>query len=221
MKGKNTTQLYSMSPAVFLLQRVFCTFYIRGVCVPNFDKASDERELLDAVCRADDVAFAVLLERCMPMIRQETARFRHHLADQDDLAQEAALGLLAAAKAYRVDGGASFVTFARVCVRRRLINVMHAMPHEDDSGLDLDSLDDAVLMSCTTVTDPDTLLVNKEAEYALLEHLKQLLSDIEYRVLVLHLASYSYREMAESLNIPQKAVDNALQRIRRKLKKAL
>ncbi len=178
-----------------------------------------EQNILERVRQKDDAAFAALLEHFMPMIRQETSRFRQSGADEDDLAQEAALGLFSAARAYADDRGASFATFARVCVRRRLINAVRAVvseeiPHESPFTA---SETEAELFSLS----PDKFLLEREEEAALLERLKTLLSDTEYQVLILHMASYSYNEIAQVLQMTPKAVDNALQRIRRKLKNAL
>ncbi len=179
----------------------------------------EEQNILERIRQEDEKAFVVLLDACMPMIRQETARFRHSAVDEDDLAQEAALGLLSAAKAYRENGGASFMTFARVCVRRRLINAVRTVPNEEiphESPFAFGESDaDAFVVS------PDQLIQEKEEEFALLDKLKSLLSDTEYRVLILHMSSYSYNEIAQMLQMTSKAVDNAVQRIRRKLKKAL
>ncbi len=181
----------------------------------------EEEHLLAQVCDGDDTAFAALFERYMPMLRQETARIRCNLSDNDDLVQEASLGLLSAAKAYRADGSASFATFARVCVRRRLINVVRSLSNTDLPQEDVSLFGEIDKDIAVSKSDPDEWIQHKEEELVLLERLKTLLSDMEYRVLVLHLAGYSYDEIARSLDMSAKAVDNALQRIRRKLKQAL
>ena len=179
----------------------------------------EEQDLLRRVREHDEVAFVMLLDAYMPIIRQETARMRHVAADEDDLAQEAALGLLSAAKAYRPDGGATFATFARVCIRRRIINVVRSLPYEEiphQYPMDVcDRDDEAVVIS------PDQVVQEKDDKDALLKTLKDVLSSLEYRVLMLHIASYSYKEIAQILHLQPKAVDNAVQRIRRKLKNVL
>ncbi len=182
------------------------------------DQEIYEQHILDRVRANDEKAFVLLLNAQMPMIRQETARFRNVAVDEDDLAQEAALGLLAAAKAFRKNGGASFATFARICVRRRLINTVRTLPMEEiphESPFDVCERDADLTMS------PDRLIQEKEEETALLSKLKSELSEREYRVLILHISSYSYSDIARILRISPKSVDNALQRIRRKLKSKL
>ncbi len=183
------------------------------------DQDFDEQQILDRIRAKDEKAFVLLLNAQMPMIRQETARFRNCAVDEDDLAQEAALGLLSAAKAFRENGGASFSTFARVCVRRRLINTVRTLSHEEiphESPFDVCERDAEVAFA-----SPDQLIQEKEEEKALLFKLKSALSSLEYRVLILHISSYSYNEIAQVLRIHPKAVDNAVQRIRRKLKSML
>ena len=181
---------------------------------------SEEEEWISATVMGDGAAFAALLERCMPMLRAETAKVRTDLADEDDLAQEAALGLLAAAKAYRADRGASFSTFAAICVRRRLLNVVRNLSTvetpKDDSSLFSELEKD----TCGLSFEPDQWVTAREDEKALLERLKTMLSETEYRVLILHLTAYSYEEIARALDMSEKAVDNALQRAKRKLKTA-
>ena len=179
----------------------------------------DEQNMFERINRKDETAFALLLDQYMPMIRQETARFRHYAIEEDDLAQEATLGLLSAAKSFREDGGASFATFARVCVRRRLINIFRTIPQAEiphESPLDAGEREELEFPP-----SPDQWIQEKEEEVELLQKLRHILSVTEYRVLILHMASYSYNEIAQMLQMSVKSVDNAVQRIRQKLKKAL
>ena len=180
-----------------------------------------EEALIASVRNGDDTAFAVLIERYMPMLRQETSRVSNNSSDDDDFIQEASLGLLSAAKAYRCEAGASFKTFARICVRRRLLNAVQAFGEQPLPQDDLAVLDDPENDCYDSRFDPNEWLLHKEEETALLDRLKSILSSMEYHVLVLHMASYSYDEIASTLHISSKSVDNALQRIRRKLVGAL
>lgn len=164
----------------------------------------------------EDRLFTLLVERMAPMLRQEVARIRCNRSDGDDLAQEALLALLAAAKSFCADERASFATYARVCVRNRLLSAVRALslpelPHEEDK------LFDELERKAGTAFDPGMQLLDQEKDLALIEKLKSLLSTLEYRVLMFHLAAYSYEGIAAALGVSVKAVDNALQRIRRKL----
>ncbi len=180
-------------------------------------EGSQTTERLVSLCRqGDDAAFSLLVERMMPMLRGEASLMRCNRADADDLAQEALLALHAAAMHYRDDGGASFMTYARVCVRRRLQSAALALlspetPHEDDR------LFDEMERDACAVIDPGEWLLHREEDAAYIDSLKTLLSTLEFRVLMCHLSAYSYEEIASLLGISPKAVDNALQRVRRKL----
>lgn len=177
---------------------------------------SDE-QLVMAFQRDGDRLFAQLIERTLPMVRFEVSRIRCNRADADDLAQEALLGLLSAAKTYRPSGGASFVSYARVCVRRRLLNAVNALsspelPHEDEHLFrELEKSADP------KQNDPSEWFLDREEERLFLERLRKRLSELEYAVLTLHLSSYSYQETARILDVSSKAVDNALRRVRKKL----
>ncbi len=164
----------------------------------------------------DDHAFTMLAERMIPVIRYEVSFFHCSEADRDDLTQEAFRALLSAAVHFRIDGGASFATFARVCIKNRLQTAVKKaslpeVPHEADE------IFEKIDQDASSVMDPDEWLLNKEEEKAFTERLERLLSPLELRVLRLHLSSYSYKEIAELLDLTEKAVDNALQRVRRKL----
>ncbi|MBQ3093545.1 MAG: sigma-70 family RNA polymerase sigma factor [Clostridia bacterium] len=167
----------------------------------------------------DEQAFALLSERMLPMVRQQVAATQCSGADSDDLMQEGLLALLRAAQAFRPDGGASFATYARLCVKHRLWNaaqrlMSHETPQEDESLFSQMEKDGAA-------GDPSELVLGLEEETAFLMRLKHVLSDLEYRVMVLHVAAYSYEEIAAVLSISQKSVDNALCRIRGKLSRLI
>ena len=153
------------------------------------------------------------------MVSQLVANTQCSGADNDDLMQEGMLALLRAAQAFRFDGGASFATYARLCVKHRLWNaaerlMAHETPQEDKSLF-------SQLEKGGAAGDPSDRVLGHEEETAFLARLKQVLSDLEYRVMVLHVAAYSYEEIAAALNISSKSVDNALCRIRGKLSRLI
>ena len=165
----------------------------------------------------DNDAFSLLVQRCIPMIRLQASKFHHRHLDAEDLVQEGILGLLSAVQTYRDDGQASFRTYAAVCIRRRMISAIRR------AGADLsviDSLDDtgeSEPVAQEENSDPAHMLVRREDTQRLYNQLRQILTPLEYQVLMYHLGEYSYEETAHALNIGEKAVDNAMQRVRRKL----
>ncbi len=156
-------------------------------------------------------AFAALSERYGGMIRRQAAYLHGPLLDREDLEQEGLLGLLYAVRSYKPGESASFYTYARVCVRHRMISAARRVkllvtlnvpyePRQDGGG-----------------NDPEQRLLDREEEERLHRRLKKHLTSLEYEALKRHLDGYSYEETARLLGVGAKAVDNALQRVRRKL----
>lgn len=161
----------------------------------------------------DQEAFALLVHRMMPLIHAQVHSCRCVGTEDEDLAQEALMGLLAAVRTYRPDGGASFTTYATACIRHRLLSVARRYGPRADRE---QSLEDSPELPDPTV-DPALLLMDKEELDGLLHRLRTRLTETEYRVLLLRLGDCSYAEIAARLGITVKAVDNAVQRMRRKL----
>ncbi len=179
----------------------------------------DERLLQDTqlpirlAAAGDEEAFALVMQRMTPLIHTQVSRYRHAGTEDEDLAQEALLGLLAAIRSYRPEGGAAFTTYATTCIRHRLLSVVR---RSGPRALCEQPLEEDMVLT-DTVSDPALRLQEQEEATALLERLRQRLTPLEYQVLLLRLSDCSYVEIATRLHIGKKAVDNAVQRLRRKL----
>ena len=174
----------------------------------------DNRSLpIRQAAAGDQEAFAVIVARMTPLIHAQVRSCRCAGTEDEDLAQEALLGLLAAVRSYRPDGGAAFTTYATACIRHRLLSVARRCgpraDFEQPLPEDLDLPD--------TTADPALRLQEQEALDSLLIRLRQRLTPMEYSVLLLRLSNHSYEEIAARLEVSKKAVDNAVQRLRRKL----
>jgi len=148
--------------------------------------------------------------------------------DGEDLIQEGMLGLINAIREFD-PARSSFRTFASLCVQRRIYSAIrqaqgkkHALLNRALSfeqvgvgELGNSSLPDVFFN--TAISDPETLVISREETQRMSSELESLLSGFERRVLSLYLNGQSYAEMAAALNRPAKSVDNAVQRIRRKL----
>ena len=175
----------------------------------------DNRTLPIAQAAGDQEAFTLLVHRMMPLIHAQVRQFRCAGIEDEDLAQEALMGLLAAVRTYREDKGASFTTYATACIRHRLLSVVRRygplaereVPMEESPEL----TDDAA--------DPALHLQEQEELDSLMTRIRTQLTEMEYRVLLLRLGDCSYAEIATRLGVTPKAVDNAVQRIRRKIDK--
>ncbi len=180
------------------------------------DRMLSNERLVELFQQGDERLFVVLAERMMPMLRLEAAYVASREADNDDLVQEAMLALLTAAKRYDPSRGASFATYCRVCVKNRLLNAVRRLDTPESPRTD-EELFEQVQRRETTPVGIEDRVEEHESDAALLERLRSRLSSLEYRVLICHLAAYTYEEIARLLGMAPKAVDNAMQRVRRKL----
>ena len=176
-----------------------------------------EEELALAARDNPHESFAQLVSRFSPILQQLSQKYRQYGAEPEDLVQEGLLGLLSAVQTYHSGGGASFRTYASVCIRNRMLSVVRRLSDKDIRA-DLLPEEDEGMDSFpeTMAEEPETLLIRREEWKLLQQKLQSQLSSLEYRILMLHIGAYSYREIAAELSITEKAVDNALQRVRRK-----
>lgn len=166
--------------------------------------------------QGNDNAFARLAAEMMPALRARAVTYACADLDADDLTQEGLLALLSAVHTYQVGADASFKTYAGVCIRNRMISVLRKV----DGGKSVRTQDTVPLESdlpAPALTVEDYGDLREECE-TLLRRVDTMLSLNERTVLYLFLSGLSYREIAERLGKTPKSVDNALQRVRHKLK---
>ena len=150
------------------------------------------------------------------MLRSLSSKYCCDGFDADDLAQEGLLGLLAAVQTYRRSETALFSTYAYACMRNRMVSALRRR-HGEQAALLVEEDEPSVI---SDGDDPAVMLVRQEEVRQLQKRLQQDLTALEYRVLMAHLGGFAYREIAQRLAVSEKAVDNALQRVRRKLASA-
>lgn len=154
-------------------------------------------------------------------------------ADREDIIQEGMIGLYKAIRDFRSDRLSSFRAFAELCITRQMITAIKTATRQKHVPLnsyvslnrpiyDEDSertlLD---VLSGTKVTDPEELMINKEEFGDIEQKMGEILSDLEWKVLMAYLDGKSYQEIACDLKRHVKSIDNALQRVKRKLEKYL
>ncbi|MDR0446307.1 MAG: sigma-70 family RNA polymerase sigma factor [Oscillospiraceae bacterium] len=141
--------------------------------------------------------------------------------DAEDLIQEGMLGLLSAIRTFDEARGVKFSTYAELCVRRRIISAVRkaALRSREDSNITLDTqlLTESETPGAYLLRDPEELVMARESVRELAGGLGASLSTYESTVLSLYLDGFTYGEMSERLGKPYKSVENAIQRIRRKL----
>ena len=147
--------------------------------------------------------------------------------NSEDLAQEGMLGLLSAIREFDVAKSASFKTYAELCIRRRLLSAIKTAsrlkhtPLNDGVSFDEvhsdESFTHAAFFDKAFRQSPEEQVLARESADELYHTFKQCLSKFEETILLLYLDGLSYDEMAKLVSRPRKSVDNAVQRIRRKL----
>ena len=154
-------------------------------------------------------------------------------ADKEDIIQEGMIGLYKAIRDFRGDKLASFRAFAELCITRQIITAIKTatrqkhIPLNSYVSLDkpiYDEESDRTLMDMITSPvsdDPEDLMINREDYHHLEEKMGEVLSELEQQVLARYLEGQSYNEISEELNRHVKSIDNALQRVKRKLERHL
>ncbi|MDQ2724552.1 MAG: RNA polymerase sporulation sigma factor SigH [Actinomycetota bacterium] len=195
--------------------------------LPPFAELDDE-ELVTRFQRGDGDALEVLIARYRRFARSKARTYFLVGADDDDVEQEGMIGLFKAARDYRFDRQASFRAFAEVCVTRQVITAIKAATRHKHQPLNRSVSISAVsgeqgdatlegLLDDHHVGDPAEEVVRADQFGNLRRSMAEVLSGLEVSVLSLYVDGKSYEEIALDLGRHAKSVDNALQRIKRKL----
>ncbi|MBE6906685.1 MAG: sigma-70 family RNA polymerase sigma factor [Ruminococcaceae bacterium] len=188
-----------------------------------FEEKSDEMLALLAK-EGSDEALTNLIQRYIPLVYLRARAYAKSGLDEDDLFQEGMIALLKAVRNYRSDLEGSFKTFVAVCINNKLNSAVAAHMRDKNApmrgylSLDDSEVSEEQLADSSVRSDPEFLVIQSEEADARNRRIENLLSIFERQVLKLYLSSYSYDEMATNLGSSTKAVDNALQRVRRKLR---
>jgi RNA polymerase sporulation-specific sigma factor len=192
-----------------------------------------ETELLLRARSGDDRAVDELLDRYRSLARAKARNYFLLGADRDDVVQEGMIGLYKAIRDFDLELGVPFRAFAEVCVTRQLITAVKSAGRHKHGPLSRSvSLDSPVgqqgddlcladLLPAAESTDPAQAVVSADEVRALQEHFDEVLSDLEQQVLRHHVQGKTYDEIAGMLQRHVKSIDNALQRIKRKLEASL
>ncbi len=184
-----------------------------------------DNQLTSLAAEGDQRACEYLLEKYKYLVRSVTAPYFLVGGDRDDLLQEGMIGLYNGIHCYKDDKGIEFVQFARYCIKRNVITAVRAATRQkhqplntyvsiwDDNGKENEE-------ELPLVQDPEVLIIEEESMEQMQNKLKECLSKMEYKVLLMFLEGKAYTEISNELNKNVKSVDNALQRIRKKIKGA-
>jgi len=191
----------------------------------KLDFFSDEQ--LQSMARSGDRnAEEALASRYVRFVRVCSRPFFLAGGDSEDLTQEGMLGLLTAIREYNSERGCLFQTFAELCIRRRILSAVKSagrMKHSPlNDGVSLEeAFGDEEQTGARPIPDfqrpPEEHVLARESENEFFQLFSQQLSAFEQKILNLYLGGYSYRDMSLQCGKDEKAIDNAVQRIRRKL----
>ena len=192
----------------------------------NYSELDDNR-LQELAAVGDRQAEERLVVKYMRLVRRCSRPFFLVGGAPEDLIQEGMLGLLSAIRQYDPKQNAAFKTYAELCIKNRLLSAVKTdsrLKHNPlNDGVPLDSLlseeSQIPLLAYTELfrRTPEEQVLARENKMELQQSFKRCLSPMERNVLRLYLDGLSYQEIAEQTGKPIKAVDNAIQRIRRKL----
>lgn len=200
--------------------------------IQQFEQFSDE-ELIEQVHQGSTDALDFLITKYRLFVKIKARSYFLIGADKEDIVQEGMIGLYKAIRDFKGDKLSSFRAFAELCITRQIITAIKTatrqkhIPLNSYVSLDkpiYDEDSERTLMDVITspVTDnPEFLMINRE-EYSHLEQkMSEVLSELEQQVLARYLEGQSYNEISEELNRHVKSIDNALQRVKRKLERHL
>ncbi|HHU68835.1 MAG TPA: RNA polymerase sporulation sigma factor SigH [Thermoanaerobacterales bacterium] len=200
--------------------------------VHEYDILSDE-ELVDCARGGDLIALEYLINKYKNFVRAKARSYFLIGADREDIVQEGMIGLYKAIRDYRKDKLASFRAFAELCITRQIITAIKTATRQKHIPLNsyislnkpiYDEDSDRTLLDVLTgtkVTDPEELVISREEFYDIEEKMGEILSRLEWEVLMSYLEGKSYQEISKELNRHVKSIDNALQRVKRKLERYL
>ena len=193
-------------------------------------------ELIDRLRRGEESIMDYICEKYKNLVRSKAKSMFILGADNEDLIQEGMIGLFKAVRDFDAGRDASFYTFAELCISRQMYTAVQASKRQKHRPLNtyvsLDSSnannDDgrenlllSELLTDRTEQSPEELFLDKERVADLERTIEEELSDFERQVLDLYLTGMSYTEIAKVLGRDEKATDNALQRLKSKIKKRL
>lgn len=198
----------------------------------DFERFNDE-ELIEMVHQGNTDALDFLITKYRLLVRAKARSYFLIGADKEDIVQEGMIGLYKAIRDFKGDKLSSFRAFAELCITRQIITAIKTatrqkhIPLNSYVSLDkpiFDEESDRTLMDVLTgaiMDDPEELMIHREEFGYLEEKMGEILSELELQVLGLYLDGQSYHEISAELNRHVKSIDNALQRVKRKLERHL
>ena len=191
-------------------------------------QALTDEQLIQKLRDGDEKVMDYILNKYKPFVRKKANAMYLIGGETDDLIQEGMIGLFKAIRDYKEEREASFFHFAELCVTRQLysaVEVSNRKKHaplnfyisfsatEGEEGATLEDM-----LGTDSLSNPEELVISQENQRIFLDRLRQKLSSFEREVLDLYLSGMNYQQIAEQMKKSPKSIDNALQRIKGKIR---
>lgn len=198
----------------------------------RFDDMEDE-DIVDEARNGNPQALEYLIIKYKGFVKLKSRSYFLIGADREDIIQEGMIGLYKAIRDYDKDKLASFKAFAELCITRQIITAIKTATRQKHIPLNsyvslnkpiYDEESDRTLLdvlSGARITNPEALVIGREELGDIEDKIGEILSDLEWEVLMSYIEGKSYQEIAVELDRHVKSIDNALQRVKRKLERYL
>ncbi|MDH8679881.1 RNA polymerase sporulation sigma factor SigH [Fusibacter bizertensis] len=194
----------------------------------------EEEFIVEQARKGDPKAQELLIKKYKNFVRSKARSYFLIGADREDIVQEGMIGLFKAMRDYQPDKVSSFKSFAELCIKRQIITAIKTatrqkhIPLNSYVSLNKPVFDDEsdrtlydVMSNNSKELNPEHLVIRREELSRIEEKMGEVLSDLEWKVLNAYLEGKSYQEISLEMNKHVKSVDNALQRVKKKLEKYL
>jgi RNA polymerase sporulation-specific sigma factor len=198
----------------------------------NYVDMSDE-EIVELAQLGNQFAVEFLVDKYKNFVRAKARAYFLIGADREDIIQEGMIGLFKAIRDYNGEKLTSFRAFAELCITRQIITAIKTATRQKHIPLNsyvslnkpvYDEESDRTLIDIITtnkITNPEEIIISREEFVYIEKKMGEILSSLEWKVLMAYLEGKSYQEIAQELKRHVKSIDNALQRVKRKLEKYL
>ena len=190
----------------------------------KFDNISDE-ELIARLRDGETIIEDYLMEKYKGLVRQKARAMFLIGGDTDDLIQEGMIGLFKAVRDFQPGREATFATFARMCIDRQIYSAIQKSNRQKhlplNSYFSLNQEDESSPIWELSVENPEEIIIDQETTRDLQQKISDYLSPMENKVLDLYLKGEGYVEIGRILGKSPKSIDNALQRIRAKIREVI
>lgn len=198
----------------------------------NYNNLTDE-QIIKIFKNGDDTALEYLINKYRNLVKIIARAYFMIGADKEDIIQEGMIGLYKAIKDYNQNFQAKFYTFAKICITRQVMTAIKSanrkkhqplntylslnrfMYEENEQAPFIESIENG------NIFNPEEIIINKENIAYIEKSIENVLSEFEKNVLYIYLKGKSYSHIAKILNKDEKSIDNAIQRIRKKISKII